>query len=81
MRSAKETGCFPYDSKLVCFLEVAQNGETRQISNAREKLIALKNARSGESKIYAAWPGQWRTDLFIIDDFDAFEESALKDFK
>jgi len=30
------------------------------------------NALSGTSKIYAVWPGRWRSDLFIIDDLAAF---------
>ena len=71
MRSAKESGCFPYKSKLVCFMEVFPDGTITQISTDRNsRRDALSNARSGKSKIVAVWPGQWRSDLFFIDDLD-----------
>lgn len=72
MRSAKEAGCFPYGSDTVCFMEVSANSEIKQLSNKTEKRTAYLNAVSGVSKIYAVWPGQWRSDLFIVDDLDAF---------
>jgi len=72
MRSAKETGCFPYGSKRVCFMELFPNGELKQLNTDNEKLDALANANYGRSKIVAVWPGNWRSDLFIVDDTDAF---------
>lgn len=71
MRSAKEAGCFPYKSKLVCIMEVFPDGTITQILTDRNsRQSALSNAISGKSKIFAVWPGQWRSDLFIIDDLD-----------
>lgn len=35
MRSAKESGCFPYKSKLVCFMEVFPDGTITQILTDR----------------------------------------------
>jgi hypothetical protein len=29
---------------------------------------AVKRAAAGESQIYVAWPGQWRSDLFQVDN-------------
>lgn len=72
MRSAKEAGCFPYGSNTVCFMEVSANGEIKQLCDYTAKRNAYMNALSGTSKIYAVWPGRWRSDLFIIDDLDAF---------
>lgn len=72
MRSAKESACFPYRSSLVCFFEVFEDGTIRQISNKNDKIVACVNVQTGRSKIYAVWPGQWRSDLFIIDDLEAF---------
>ena len=72
MRSAKEAGCFPYDSKIVCYIEAFPNGEVRQLTTKLEKYEAYLNAKSGESKLFAVWPGRWRSDLFVIDDLDAF---------
>lgn len=28
-----------------------------------------------ETTLYAVWPGNWRSDLFIIDDLNKFKES------
>lgn len=72
MRSAKGCGCFPYHSKLICYIEVTANGEARQLTTKQDKFTAYINAMSGASKLLAVWPGQWRSDLFIIDDLEAF---------
>lgn len=74
MRSSKEAGCFPYRSKVVCYMEVFPDGNIRQLKETNEKLEAYMNANSGRSTIYAVWPGQWRSDLFIVDDLEAFHE-------
>lgn len=75
MRSAKETGCFPYRMKTVCYFEVFPNGETVQLSrNKGDRSRAYFNAKAGVSKLCAVWPGQWWSDLFIIDDLEAFAE-------
>lgn len=74
MRSAKETGCFPYGSGQVCYMEVSPDGAVTQLSTVCEKRSAYINAQAGISKILAVWPGRWRSDLFIIDDLDAFSE-------
>ena len=72
MRSAKEAGCFPYRSKVVCYMELSSDGKIKQLTNKNEKLEAYLNAKSGVSQILAVWPGQWRSDLFIIDDLESF---------
>ena len=77
MRSAKETGCFPYRSKLVCYMELTNDGIIKQLSNRNEKIEAYLNAKAGISKILAVWPGQWRSDLFIIDDIDSFADEQV----
>ncbi len=74
MRIASEEKWFPYASKLVCYIEVTPAGEVRQISSKSEKREAAVNAFAGKSQIYAVWPGQWRSDLFLIDDLEAFSE-------
>ena len=75
MRSAKETGCFPYSSQVVCFMELFPNGEIKQLNNDVDKFEAYCNANQGKSKIVAVWPGKWRSDLFIIDDLEEFAEA------
>lgn len=56
MRSAKEAGCFPYTSKLVCFMELRPNGTLTQLNSKPEKLAAYFSAADGNSKIVAVWP-------------------------
>lgn len=36
-------------------------GETRD---------AVRRAMRNQSVLYAAWPGHWKTDLFLVDDVD-----------
>ncbi len=72
MRSSKEAGCFPYDSKTVCYMELSKDGNIEQLITKESKLKAFINAKDGDSKILAVWPGRWRSDLFIIDDLDEF---------
>lgn len=72
MRSAKGAGCFPYSSKVVCYMELFPNGEINQLSTDIERLEAYFRATKKESKILAVWPGNWRSDLFIIDDLEEF---------
>lgn len=77
MRSAKESGCFPYGSKNICYIEALPNGEVRQLTAKQEKLEAYLNAKSGASNLLAVWPGRWRSDLFAIDDLEAFCEGQM----
>jgi len=77
MRSAKETGCFPYRSKLVCYMELSNDGNIKQLSTQNEKIQAYLNVKAGTSKILAVWPGQWRSDLFIIDDLESFADEQV----
>ena len=75
-RSAKETGCFPYNSKLVCYLGVKPDGSVVAVGDS---VFDRKNAyyatKKGECKLYAVWPGQYRSDLFIIDNLDEMADA------
>jgi hypothetical protein len=72
-RSAAAAGKdFPYESPTTCYIEVRQDGlVTQGIDPA-----TYGRARSGESRIFAVWPGQWRSDLFIIDDLDEYAKAV-----
>lgn len=73
LRKASNAGtAFPYGSKLVCFFEIYTDGTISQLHYKMEKVEAYENAKSGKSKIYAVWPGQWTSDLFEIDDLEAY---------
>jgi len=80
MRSAKDSERFPYKMSTVCYMEVEPDGTVRQIPHKNKSdrigvLEAYTRAKAGKSKIYAVWPGQWSSDLFEIDDLDAFSDA------
>ena len=47
-------------------------GEIKQLTTYHDKIEGYVHAQSGISKLFAVWPGHWRSDLFIIDDLEAF---------
>ncbi len=68
MRKASEQEYFPYGSKLVCYIELTKDKEIRQVQNyVQEKRDAYYRVKNDGSKLYAVWPGQYRSDLFEID--------------
>jgi hypothetical protein len=72
MRKASEAP-FPYASKLVCYFE-QRGSDLAQLGAKSEIRDAIRRARSGSSTIFAVWPGQWKSDLFVIDDLDRLAE-------
>ena len=80
MRSAKEAGNFPYDANTVCYFEVDGSGNVSQLyhKNKSDKpgiLQAYQRVMNKETTLYAVWPGKWSSDLFSIDDLDAFAKA------
>jgi len=80
MRSAKESDNFPYNMKTVCYFEVDKQGNTNHIhhKNKSDKQGVFESylrAVKKDTTLYAVWPGNWSSDLFIIDDLDAFAKA------
>jgi len=72
-RSAAAAGKdFPYESPTTCYIEVRQDGSVTQGMGQG----VYERAQSGESRIFAVWPGEWRSDLFIIDDIDEYAKAV-----
>lgn len=68
-RSAKAVGLeFPYTSPTTCYIEVAADGTVSHGAGAE----ACSRAKAGASRLFAVWPGQYRSDLFAIDDLDEY---------
>ncbi|MFI7120351.1 hypothetical protein [Amycolatopsis sp. NPDC049868] len=68
-RSAGAMGAeFPYTLQTMCYIEVATDGSVRWGTDTG----AYSRALAGESRLFAAWPGQWSTHLFAIDDLDQY---------
>ena len=74
-RSAKANP-FPYRGSLVCYLSLDAAGSLTQVghdfSSAAE---AYRRAAAGEIRLYAVWPGDYSSDLFEIDDLNAFADA------
>jgi hypothetical protein len=67
---------FPYGHAggSVCYMELGPDG-LRQCRTRGDLRDAVKRAQAGESEIMAVWPGQYRSDLFIIDDLAALAKA------
>lgn len=65
---------FPYDGQKVCYIVITETalGQARYMEEKRE---AVRLAREGKAIVLAAWPGQWRTDLFLVDDIEKLAEA------
>jgi hypothetical protein len=59
---------FPYTLRSICYIEIAKNGAVTAGADAQ----TYERAQAGESTLYAVWPGEWSSDLFVIDDLDAY---------
>ena len=77
MRSAKEQEFFPYDSKTTCYILVYKNAEVEHIQHTKADLTkAHIEIVNNNAILYAVWPGNYRSDLFIIDDLNAFADAV-----
>jgi len=80
MRSSKESDNFPYSMSTVCYFEVEKKGNVSQVrhknkSDRPKVLEAYQKAVNKDTTLYAVWPGNWSSDLFIIDDLDSLAKS------
>ena len=74
MRRASQAS-FPYGwPGRVCY--IAFTGYSlAQLHGRDEMRQAVRSALDGNCEIYAAWPGQYRTDLFLVDDIAALAQA------
>jgi len=75
-RTATETA-FPYGwpGKRVCYIHVADDGTVSQFQYRDDMRSYLANPTG---RLFAAWPGEWRTDLFLIDPVVMAEQMGVK---
>lgn len=68
-RSAGALGAdFPYTLATMCYIAVDRDGGVRWGIDAD----TYERARAGDARLYAVWPGQWSSHLFVIDDLDEY---------
>lgn len=66
-RTTSSVADFPHKNPRICYIEIGQDGSVSQLRYAAEIREGRARAASGESRLYAAWPGEFRTDLFVVD--------------
>lgn len=79
-RSAAETdGRFPYASNTVPFILIEPDAAPQWAQKVNDKLILVTRAKQiAGSTLLAVWPGNWRTDVFKVDDLAKAEEELFK---
>lgn len=66
---------FPYGMPgRCCYFEIVDNAP-RHLHYVDDMRDATRRAVAGETTLYAAWPGQYRTDLFVIDKPELLAEA------
>ena len=66
-RSAGALGAdFPYTLATLCYIQVGRDGSVGWGNDAD----AHERALAGDIQLYAVWPGNWSSHLFVIDDLD-----------
>lgn len=78
LRKASEQDWFPYKGiGPRSYYEVAPNGMMRQLTAVADLRAAISKAKTGEIALLAVWTGQYRSDIFFIDDIDALEAAGI----
>ncbi len=78
IRSVKEAkDKFPFTMSTLCYFELTNDGKLNRVyhknkSDRPSLTEAYCNAKNGKSLLYVVWPGQWSSDLFIVDDLKEF---------
>lgn len=67
LRLASESS-FPFGwPDIVAYFTIDETGPVK-LHTRDQMRAAVRSALKGETTIYAAWPGRFRTDLFLIDN-------------
>ncbi|MGW0366467.1 hypothetical protein [Streptomyces sp. NPDC002990] len=71
-RSAAAAGRdFPYTARTTCYIEIHKDG---RLTHGTDR-ATYERVVAGESKLYAVWPGEWSSHLFVIDDLDEYAKA------
>jgi hypothetical protein len=70
LRRTSDADHVPRTAGDVTLIRISESGRITQAQRIEEKRSALRDADPGEC-LLLAWPGQWRQDIFLVDDRDA----------
>jgi hypothetical protein len=71
---------FPFKSPMVVFIRIrggASEGEVLAAERVTDKQALLEGLKDGDL-LLATWPGQYRQDAFIVDDWNAARAAFSK---
>lgn len=87
LRSQKEVG-LAFNFRGAVYSIIPKTGETprfmqplRSKSALNTLINALIEAKENDSTVIAAWVGQYRTDMFLIDDIDFVVEQLSESLR
>lgn len=63
---------FPFDSKLNCSIYIGNDGTFKQVRKVEDEREAYDNVVAGNGNIVIVWPGQYRSDAFLVDDINQY---------
>ncbi len=72
MRFVSKCPEFEWRNKRVCYLFIGLSGEVFQIEKDISAQEAYSKVSANKGRLVAVWPGNWRSDAFIIDDIRTF---------
>lgn len=75
MRLTSETPNFPWKDRNICYIFVNQKMNVFQVGGGNRDIShgdAYKMAKNGIGKIVAVWPGNYKSDAFLIDELDDY---------
>lgn len=75
IRLTSDTPEFPWHAAPVCYIVVAAEG-VRQVRYIDDKRAAARAAIDGKIDLFVVWPGQWRSDLFQVDNPEAMAKAV-----
>jgi hypothetical protein len=67
-RTSEVEDGFPWKAKTLAWLAVSPDGRIEQLQYVGQKRTALLDAAAGQIRLLIAWPGQYRTDVFEVDN-------------
>lgn len=69
LRKASDASSFPYTWKTAPFIYVSTDGRINTAQSPADKMSMLQEKEPNDI-ILSVWPGDWRSDVFEIDDID-----------
>lgn len=60
---------FPFDSKIISTVEIIyRRGRPQVLTYNGLPTEVVQRVADGKSDAYITWPGEWRSDVFLLDD-------------